>query len=189
MPVLLFLVYAKLDLCFFATFSQVRQDIRTFKFELINILKMNDMKTPKDAGGAGAMGKKARDLERKIQKGFNVTKVDEGQMNKFAAMMKGRGGKGGGGDQIGSQANKHVIRRRALRKQLLAKGTFVIDVVTDMKPKDSFISLDRNEYFEDRQVSPLFQEVIVASPLAQFQKNRCQLRDLESGYNLSIDTP
>ena len=88
------------------------------------------MKTPKDAGGAGAMGKKARDLERKIQKGFNVTKVDEGQMNKFAAMMKGRGGKGGGGDQIGSQANKHVIRRRALRKQLLAKGknvTFVID--------------------------------------------------------------
>ena len=55
------------------------------------------MKTPKDTGGAEAMGKKARDLERKIQKGFNVTKVDEGQMNKFAAMMKGRkGGKGGG---------------------------------------------------------------------------------------------
>ena len=102
---------------------QVRQDIRTFKFELINILKMNDMKTPKDMGGAAAMGKKARDLERKIQKGFNVTKVDEGQMNKFAAMMKGRGGKGSlDGDQIGSQANKHIIRRRALRKQLLAKG-------------------------------------------------------------------
>ena len=87
---------------------------------------MNDMKTPKDTGGAEAMGKKARDLERKIQKGFNVTKVDEGQMNKFAAMMKGRkGGKGGGStddDQIGSQVNKHVIRRRALRKQLLARG-------------------------------------------------------------------
>ena len=130
MPVLLFLVYAKLDLCFFATFSQVRQDIRTFKFELINILKMNDMKTPKDSGGAEAMGKKARDLERKIQKGFNVTKVDEGQMNKFAAMMKGRGGKGGGGDQIGSQANKHVIRRRALRKQLLAKGKMSLLLLT-----------------------------------------------------------
>ena len=137
-----YLVYATLGSALISLHFQVRQDIRTFKFELINILKMNDMKTPKDSGGAEAMGKKARDLERKIQKGFNVTKVDEGQMNKFAAMMKGRGGKGGGGDQIGSQANKHVIRRRALRKQLLAKGTFVIDVVTDMKPKDSFISLD-----------------------------------------------
>ena len=83
------------------------------------------MKTPKDTGGAEAMGKKARDLERKIQKGFNVTKVDEGQMNKFAAMMKGRKKGGGGsmdGDQIGSQVNKHVLRRRVLRKQLLARG-------------------------------------------------------------------
>lgn len=86
---------------------------------------MNDMKTPKDSGGAGAMGKKARDLERKIQKGFNVTKVDEGQMNKFAAMMKGRKKGGGGsmdGDQIGSMVNKHVLRRRVLRKQLLSRG-------------------------------------------------------------------
>ena len=84
---------------------------------------MNDMKTPKDSGGGEAMGKKARDLERKIQKGFNVTKVDEGQLNKFANMMKrGKGGGSVDGDQIGSQVNKHVIRRRALRKQLLAKG-------------------------------------------------------------------
>ena len=125
-----YLVYATLGSALISLRYQVRQDICTFKFELINILKMNDMKTPKDSGGAGAIGKKARDLERKIQKGFNVTKVDEGQMNKFAAMMKGRGGKGGGGDQIGSQANKHVIRRRALRKQLLAKGKMSLLLLT-----------------------------------------------------------
>ena len=135
---------------------------------------MNDMKTPKDSGGAEAMGKKARDLERKIQKGFNVTKVDEGQMNKFAAMMKGRGGKGGGGDQIGSQANKHVIRRRALRKQLLAKGKMSLLLLTKWptwNPRIALFLWTRYEHFEDRQASPLFQEVIVASPLHNFRKN------------------
>ncbi len=43
--------------------NEVRQDISSFRYELINILKMNDMKTPavKD-GDSGVFGKKSKDL-------------------------------------------------------------------------------------------------------------------------------
>lgn len=42
---------------------QVRQDIRSFRYELINILKMNDMKTPNmKSDDAGVIGRKSKDL-------------------------------------------------------------------------------------------------------------------------------
>ena len=44
--------------------NEVRQDIRSFRYELINILKMNDMKTPNMKSGDGVIGRKSKDLVR-----------------------------------------------------------------------------------------------------------------------------
>ena len=49
---------------------------------------MNDMKTP-NVKEESAIGRKSKDLERKIQKGFQISKVEEGIQNKFAALIAG----------------------------------------------------------------------------------------------------
>ena len=44
---------------------KVRQDIRSFRYDLINILKMNNMKTPNVKEDC-AIGRKAKDLVKNI---------------------------------------------------------------------------------------------------------------------------
>ena len=40
----------------------MRQDIRSFRYELLNVLKMNDFKTPNLKDQGGAIGKKSKNL-------------------------------------------------------------------------------------------------------------------------------
>ncbi len=62
----------------------MRQDIRTFRYELLNVLKMNDFKTPNLKNEQGAIGKKSRNLERQIQKGFQISKAETTATDIFA---------------------------------------------------------------------------------------------------------
>lgn len=47
---------------------------------------MNDMKVP-NVKDSGAIGRKSKDLERRIQKGFQITKVEENVTNAFASLV------------------------------------------------------------------------------------------------------
>lgn len=63
--------------------QEVRQDISSFKYELIDILKTNKMIVPTSKRGAGGIvGRKSKNMERQIQKGFNISNV-EGVMEAF----------------------------------------------------------------------------------------------------------
>ena len=98
--------------------NEVRQDIRSFRYELINILKMNDMKTPNMKSGDGVIGRKSKDLvrttflsfvcetdlrvhlhllfqERMIQKGFQISKIEGVMSNVFSAAAASVGAPGG----------------------------------------------------------------------------------------------
>ena len=66
--------------------NEVRQDIRSFRYELINILKMNDMKTPQMKGESGVIGRKSKELERMIQRGFRITKIEGMVENMFSSL-------------------------------------------------------------------------------------------------------
>ena len=62
--------------------NEVRQDINSFKFELLDILKKNNWDVPNQKRGAGVLGRKSKNMERQIQKGFQITKI-EGIMEAF----------------------------------------------------------------------------------------------------------
>jgi len=63
--------------------QEVRQDINSFKYELLDILKNNNMVVPNTKRGAGVVGRKSKNMERQIQKGFNITQGVEGVMEAF----------------------------------------------------------------------------------------------------------
>ena len=56
--------------------NEVRQDINSFKFELLDILKKNNWNVPNTKKTSGVIGKKSKNMERQIQKGFQITKID-----------------------------------------------------------------------------------------------------------------
>merc|ERR1711874_941061 len=57
--------------------NEVKQDISTFRYELIDILKNNGMNTSMADDSDGAAGtKKARAMERRLMKGFNIGMVE-----------------------------------------------------------------------------------------------------------------
>ena len=56
--------------------NEVRQDINSFKFELLDILKKNNWVVPNQKRGGGVLGRKSKNMERQIQKGFQITKID-----------------------------------------------------------------------------------------------------------------
>ena len=56
--------------------NEVRQDINSFKFELLDILKKNNWVVPNQKKGGGVLGRKSKNMERQIQKGFQITKID-----------------------------------------------------------------------------------------------------------------
>ncbi|XP_059081823.1 transient receptor potential protein-like [Tigriopus californicus] len=127
--------------------NEVRQDINSFRYELINILKMNDMKTPQMKNENTVMGRKSKDLERMIQKGFQMATPEAIMENAFsqhignkpkdifkriakAAAKKGE--KKDWNDQvkkssiksdpIGSSQISIRKRNQSLRRSLLARG-------------------------------------------------------------------
>ncbi|XP_069696083.1 transient receptor potential protein-like [Periplaneta americana] len=56
---------------------EIRQDISTLRYELIDILKNNGMRTPKiDKDEVQVPGKKNRVMERRLQKGFQIAFVE-----------------------------------------------------------------------------------------------------------------
>jgi len=55
--------------------QEVRQDISSFKYELLDILRNNKMDVPATKGG-GIVGRKSKNMERQIQKGFNISHVE-----------------------------------------------------------------------------------------------------------------
>ncbi|QQP53307.1 Uncharacterized protein FKW44_005745, partial [Caligus rogercresseyi] len=66
--------------------NEVRQDIRSFRYDLINILKQNNMKTPNEKEKS-VIGRKSKDLERMIAKGFNISKVEGVMSNMFESVV------------------------------------------------------------------------------------------------------
>ncbi|XP_050740535.1 transient receptor potential protein-like isoform X1 [Eriocheir sinensis] len=57
--------------------NEVKQDISTFRYELIDILKNNGMNTSMvNAEDSSVVGKKGRAMERRLMKGFNIGMVE-----------------------------------------------------------------------------------------------------------------
>ena len=56
--------------------QEVRQDISSFKYELLDILKSNNMRVPDMKRDVGKAGKKSKNMERQIQKGFQISKIE-----------------------------------------------------------------------------------------------------------------
>ena len=57
--------------------SEIRQDINKFRYEMINILRHNNFVTPNvDSSSFHAGGKRAKQMERRVLKGFNINTVD-----------------------------------------------------------------------------------------------------------------
>ena len=130
--------------------QEVRQDISSFKYELIDILKNNNMSVPTTKRGQdGIVGRKSKNMERQIQKGFNISNV-EGVMEalftasqeekpkdvfkRFAKIIgekdKAKKAAAAGakrssirrGDQIGSTQNSIRRHKNSLKKTLLLRG-------------------------------------------------------------------
>ncbi|KAG1676990.1 Transient receptor potential-gamma protein [Nymphon striatum] len=57
--------------------NEVKQDISSFRYELIEILKNSGMNTSSASGLQGISGKKNRQKERRLMKGFNIGLVEE----------------------------------------------------------------------------------------------------------------
>ncbi|XP_043286178.1 transient receptor potential-gamma protein isoform X2 [Venturia canescens] len=59
--------------------NEIKQDISAFRFELMEILRSSGMNMPRDKGaGTGAGGKKNRQKERRLLKGFNIVPQPSG---------------------------------------------------------------------------------------------------------------
>ena len=57
--------------------SEIRQDINKFRYEMINILRHNNFETPNvDSSSFHAGGKRAKQMERRVLKGFNINTAD-----------------------------------------------------------------------------------------------------------------
>ncbi|XP_066978141.1 transient receptor potential protein isoform X2 [Macrobrachium rosenbergii] len=68
--------------------NEVKQDISTFRYELIDILKNNGMNTSMvNAEDSTVVGKKGRAMERRLMKGFNIGMV-EGLMTEILTSEK-----------------------------------------------------------------------------------------------------
>lgn len=67
---------------------EIRQDISTLRYELIDILRNNGMKTPEALQDSGAVSKKGKVMERRLIKDFQIGIV-EGIVNDAIATEKG----------------------------------------------------------------------------------------------------
>lgn len=57
--------------------NEIRQDISSFRFELMDVLKTNGMRTPSlQPGGALVAGKKGKVMERRLMKDFQIGVIE-----------------------------------------------------------------------------------------------------------------
>jgi len=116
--------------------NEIRQDISSFRYELMDILKLNGMRTPNvQAGGATVVGRKGKVMERRLMKDFQIgvieSAVKEAIINEagdtkdlFSRIAKAIGGRkekdwnalvrtaSGRTDPIGSKSLKRKSSRR-----------------------------------------------------------------------------
>lgn len=137
--------------------NEVRQDINSFKFELLDILKKNNWVVPNQKKGSGILGKKSKNMERQIQKGFQITKIDgvmeaffgssldlkdvkpKDLFKKIAKVAAKKGDKDWRTtasikrssvkrDQIGSTTNSIKRHHDSLKKSLLKRGSSQMEI-------------------------------------------------------------
>lgn len=132
--------------------QEVRQDINSFKYELLNIFRNNNMKVPESKTNGGIMGRKSKNMERQIQKGFQITKIegimeafctasqDEKPKDVFRRFAKLVGEKKNQkktsslrrssirGDPIGSTENSIRRHRNSLKRSLLQRGNSQMEI-------------------------------------------------------------
>ena len=125
--------------------SEIRQDINKFRYEMIEILKNNNFNTPDlHKNDCFVTGKRAKQMERRVLKGFNLSTVDtvikeaferEGgrKSDFFSVIAKAIGSKTGEKgdfpgeavgkvDHIGSSQTFAARRMASYRKTVLARG-------------------------------------------------------------------
>lgn len=128
--------------------QEVRQDISSFKYELLDILSKNNMDVPQNKRGSNVIGRKSKTMERKIQKGFNLNHVENVMESIFedakgkkpkdlfkriakivtdkdrAKRMEEEGKRRSSikRDPIGSHSNSIKRHRNSLKKSLLQRG-------------------------------------------------------------------
>jgi transient receptor potential cation channel subfamily C len=134
--------------------QEVRQDISSFKYELLDILRSNNMTVPQNKGNS-VIGRKSKTMERKIQKGFNLNQVEnvmESMLEDAKASKKpkdifkriakmvndkdrhkkmeaeGQRRSSLRRDQIGSTSNSIKRQRNSLKKSLLERGNSQADI-------------------------------------------------------------
>jgi transient receptor potential cation channel subfamily C protein 4 len=137
--------------------SEIRQDINKFRYEMINILRHNNFETPnlEKQSCFVAGGKRAKQMERRVLKGFNISTVDDmlkeafsGEEAKskdfFSVIAKTIGNKDKDSDRlkaaIAASPNKSDILKR---KHFLGKK---IDIQAAVKDGDiDLMQLDADE--------------------------------------------
>ncbi|XP_050543563.1 transient receptor potential protein isoform X2 [Daktulosphaira vitifoliae] len=161
--------------------TEIRQDISSMKFEMIDIFKRNGYKTPKMDGDSNvAQGKKGRVMERRLLKDFQIGLVegliqeaissnDKGPKDVFSKIAKAIGRRTSQGskkkdwnamvrqksiarDPIGSTAEGIERRRRQSVRR------YILD-----HQKDSLLSMDPNKLIE---YNPLLAEITPAARVA-----------------------
>nr|XP_040566985.1 LOW QUALITY PROTEIN: transient receptor potential protein-like [Lepeophtheirus salmonis] len=129
--------------------SEIRQDINKLRYEMIDILKNNNFKTPEvNLNEMFVSGRRAKQMERRVLKGFNIATVDTilkeafaDEKNKgsdiFKVIAKVIGNKNEKRDKLGSRSSTSSItedpigstrkfqerRANSFRNTLLARGS------------------------------------------------------------------
>merc|ERR1719219_3178203 len=71
--------------------NEIKNDISAFRFELIEIMRASGMNTENASGPAGPGGKKNRQKERRLMKGFHIQSTTVGGAEVSIDMGKGKG--------------------------------------------------------------------------------------------------
>merc|ERR1719219_2637150 len=71
--------------------NEIKNDISAFRFELIEIMRASGMNTQNASGPAGPGGKKNRQKERRLMKGFHIQSTTVGGAEVSIDMGKGKG--------------------------------------------------------------------------------------------------
>merc|ERR1719220_1032296 len=71
--------------------NEIKNDISAFRFELIEIMRASGMNTENASGPAGPGGKKNRQKERRLMKGFHIQSTTVGGTEVSIDMGKGKG--------------------------------------------------------------------------------------------------
>ncbi|KAK0091387.1 hypothetical protein PV326_003301 [Microctonus aethiopoides] len=187
---------------------EIRQDISTLRFELVDILRQNGMQTPSlEQHEASISGKKGRVMERRLQKDFQIGIV-EGIVNSviqsekepkdvFSQLARAIGRRGSGStkkdwnavvrkntlarDPIGSRSEVYIRQtRRSLRR------------IQQVDPQSDLASLDPNRLVDYNpnlaEVSPLTRVAYAKFIMGKINKNELPNDPTEQGKPTNEET-